>query len=260
VDDFGIKYKTPDDAEHLIKCLQLLYEIKVDKTGSRYLGFTNPFDDAQQTVSLSMPDYIPKLLERFFPDQVLRGQPTPAKYEPVIYCSDGQKVKRTDSSPTLTATEKLRLQEIVGAILFYARAVNCTMLTAVNHVASEQQAVPTKRVLQAAERLLEYAAQYPNHQLVYHACDMVLHIQSDASFLSRSSLSSRRGTLPGQQGRSTAGQWWAPPCPQQNHILCYIVSSRSRVWCMLHERTTRGMATYGTRSPRLRATCHAYTV
>jgi hypothetical protein len=55
---FGIKYKTPDDAEHLIKCLQLLYEIKVDKTGSRYLGFTIAFDDvyAEQTVSLSMPD------------------------------------------------------------------------------------------------------------------------------------------------------------------------------------------------------------
>ncbi len=45
VDGFGIKYKTPDDAEHLIKCLQLLYEIKVDKTGSRYLGFTIAFDD-----------------------------------------------------------------------------------------------------------------------------------------------------------------------------------------------------------------------
>ncbi len=99
VDDFGIKYKTPDDAEHLIMCLQLLYEIKVDKTGSRYLGFTIVFDDAEQTVSLSMPDYIPKLLERFFSDQVLRGQPTPAKYEPFIYGSDGQKVKRTDAAP-----------------------------------------------------------------------------------------------------------------------------------------------------------------
>jgi hypothetical protein len=38
---FGIKNKDPDDAEHLIKCLLLLYEIKVDKTGSRYLGLTD---------------------------------------------------------------------------------------------------------------------------------------------------------------------------------------------------------------------------
>ncbi len=53
--------------------------------------------------------------------------------------------------------------------------------------------MPTKRVLQAAERLLEYAAQYPNHQLVYHACDTVLHIQSDASFLSRSECRSVAG-------------------------------------------------------------------
>jgi hypothetical protein len=56
VDDFGIKYKTLDDTEHLIKCLQLLYEIKMDKTGSRYLGFIIVFDDAEQTMSLSMPD------------------------------------------------------------------------------------------------------------------------------------------------------------------------------------------------------------
>jgi hypothetical protein len=82
---------------------------------------------SRQCPSVCRTDYIPKLLERFFPDQVLRGQPTPANYEPVIYGSDGQKVKRTDSSPTLTATEKFRLQEIVGAILFYARAVDCTI-------------------------------------------------------------------------------------------------------------------------------------
>ncbi len=58
---------------------------------------------------------------------------------------------------------------------------------------ASQQAVPTKRVLQAAERLLEYAAQYPSHRLGYHACDTVLHIQSDASFLSRSECRSVAG-------------------------------------------------------------------
>jgi hypothetical protein len=70
--------------------------------------------------------------------------------------------------------------------------VDCTILTAVNHIAS-QQANPSERVLKNAFRVLEYLAAYPQHCVVYHACDMILHIQSDASYLSRSN------------GRSVAG-------------------------------------------------------
>jgi hypothetical protein len=41
-------------------------------------------------------------------------------------------------------------------------------------------------LLDAARRLIANAASYPNNAIVYTACDMVLHIQSDASYLSRS--------------------------------------------------------------------------
>ena len=37
----------------------------------------------------------------------------------------------------------------------------------------------------AAHRLLAYCARYPNNFIRYHACDMILYIQSDASYLSR---------------------------------------------------------------------------
>ena len=37
----------------------------------------------------------------------------------------------------------------------------------------------------AAHRLIAYCARYPNNFIRYHACDMILHIQSDASYLSR---------------------------------------------------------------------------
>ena len=40
VDDFGIKYTTREGAEHLIRTLQLLYEIKIDWIGRTYIGFT----------------------------------------------------------------------------------------------------------------------------------------------------------------------------------------------------------------------------
>ena len=196
VDDFAVKYASDDDAEHLLATLRLLYEIKVDRKASKYLGFAIKFDDVAHTVTLSMPDYIPKLLERFHPSATpLRGALSPATYTPPEYGATGPpQPTPDDTSPQLSVSEVLRLQEIVGSLLFYARAVDPTMLTAVSHISSEQ-ARPTVKVMDAATRLLRYAAAFPNHELVFHACDMQLYAQSDASYLSRSGARSVAGGL-----------------------------------------------------------------
>ena len=97
-----------------------------------------------------------------------------------------------DTSPLLTAAEILEVQEIVGSLLYYARSVDYTMLPAVNTIGAEMSS-PTQRLTPVINRLLAYAATYPDNQLVYHASDMVLEVQSDASFHSRS------------RGRSVAG-------------------------------------------------------
>ncbi|KAJ1410921.1 hypothetical protein B484DRAFT_336208, partial [Ochromonadaceae sp. CCMP2298] len=138
------------------------------------------------------PEYVPKLLERFRTDTMTRGAASPAIYTPLTY--GAQPAPTVDDTPPLSPAGILRLQEIVGSLLYYARAVDCTMLTAVNHIASEQ-ARPTQHGMDMAERLLAYAASYPAHELVYRACDMVLHIQSDASFLSRTKSRSVAGGI-----------------------------------------------------------------
>lgn len=193
VDDFAVKYKTKADADHFIATLEQHYQLKVDWKASKYLGFTVEFDDLAQTVSLSMPEYVPKMLARFYPDTVLRGAASPAVYTPPDYGNRVQHVA-VDNSPALTPAEIHRLQEMIGSLLFYARAIDNTMLTAVNHVSSDQ-AKPTQQVLSAAHRIMQYAAAYPCHKLVYKACDMVLYIQSDASYLSRSNARSVAGGL-----------------------------------------------------------------
>lgn len=68
------------------------------------------------------------------------------------------------------------------------------MLPAVTALASSQSK-PTRAVMDAANRLLAYAAAHPNHQLVYSASDMILYGQSDASYLSRSGARSVAGGL-----------------------------------------------------------------
>lgn len=194
VDDFAVKYALQNDADHLIATLRLLYTIKIDWTGCKYLGYTIKFNDTTQSVSLSMPDYIPKMLERFFPDSPLSGASSPALYTPPDYGSHAPQLATHDDTAPLDATEIRRLQEIVGCVLFYARAVDCTMLPAITHIASDI-AHPTRQVMQAAIRLLRYAASYPCHELVFNACDMQLCIQSDASYLSRTNARSVAGGI-----------------------------------------------------------------
>jgi hypothetical protein len=184
VDDFGVKYTTKEAALHLIATLELLYVIKVDWSGAHYIGFTIAFDRERRTVSLTMPGYIEKVLRKF-PGQNRRGAASPSIYTPPSYNkTTSQLPTPVDDSPNLSAQDTKRIEEIVGSILYYARALDLTMLHAVNALSS-MQAHPTEHTMLAAERLLDYCARYPNNELVFTACDMILYIQVDASYLSR---------------------------------------------------------------------------
>jgi hypothetical protein len=142
VDDFGAKTPNRAAAEHLIQALQLMYELHIDWEGKKYLGFNIQFDDTQRAVILDMPKYVPRMLELFHPGRTLKGTATPAIYIPPNYGAKQQGATPPDISPTLNAQETHRLQSIVGSVLFYARAIDYTLLPAVNHVSS-LQAKPT---------------------------------------------------------------------------------------------------------------------
>lgn len=139
-----------------------------------------------------MPTYITKVLERFPPSKP-SGAPSPSIYTPPSYGSRSQ-LTAEDVSPALTPAAAKRIQEIVGSLLFYARGVDPTILPTVNLLASLQSS-PTQDVADIADRLLQYCSRYPNNELVYHACDMTLFIQVDASYLSRSKARSVAGGI-----------------------------------------------------------------
>jgi hypothetical protein len=65
VDDFGIKFLTPEGRDHLFNTLRLLYTITADNEGAQYLGMAIQHDKEAQTITLSMPGYIAKVLTRF---------------------------------------------------------------------------------------------------------------------------------------------------------------------------------------------------
>jgi hypothetical protein len=75
------------------------------------------------------------------------------------------------------------LQQLGGALLYYARALDPTLIMTVNVLASEQ----TKATSATAEKnikLLNYCTTHPEATLRYHASDMILNIHSDTSYLS----------------------------------------------------------------------------
>lgn len=219
VDDFGVKYSKKADVEHLLNCIHQLYKTTEDWNGSKYLQFTLIWDYINNTLTLSMPNYIPKALERLkFDFNLTKTTATPAFYEsyfhkphvsdeiidltdddpmfhpPPLQQRNTPSTPDPDLSPPLDLKEIKLLQQIIGIYLYYARAVDPTMLTAINHIASMLQS-PTQHTMQCANRLIAYSARYPNHTTIYHASDMILYLQSDASYLSRSNARSVAGGL-----------------------------------------------------------------
>jgi hypothetical protein len=100
--------------------------------------------------------------------------------------------KRKIRHLSLLDKETTRLQEILGTLLYYAQAVDSTMLTALGTIAM-QQSKGTKATMQAVVQLLNYCATQPEDKVRYVACNMILHVDSDASYLTAPKARSRAG-------------------------------------------------------------------
>jgi hypothetical protein len=192
VDDFGIKYKTSSDSQHLIDTLQKLYVITIDPKGSKYVGLTIDYDKAGRKLEISMPGYIDKAMKRFNIPIPTHKTDSPILYTPPSYGNKDPQKPIEDHSPSLSESGISRLRSIVGVLLFYARAVDGTILTAVNKIGSRIETA-TDDTNTAADRLLHYCACYPDAKVTFIPSQMILALHSDASYLSEIKSRSRAG-------------------------------------------------------------------
>jgi hypothetical protein len=192
VDDFGIKYTNRDDALHLLSALEELYTVTTDWTGSLYLAMTLCWDYIRCTVDISMPGYVAKALERFQHTPPHRPEHSPHAWTKPIYGTHPQLTSPIEDTDLLPPSELTRIQEITGTLLFYARAIDSTMLVALGTIASNQSR-GTQATAQALTQLLNYAAAHPDATVRYTASDMYLHIHSDAYYQSEAKSISRGG-------------------------------------------------------------------
>jgi hypothetical protein len=65
VDDFGVKYVGKEHAIHLIWCIKQKYELTEDWASNLYCSIKLNWDYGAQTLDISMPGYIQKLLMKY---------------------------------------------------------------------------------------------------------------------------------------------------------------------------------------------------
>ena len=191
VDDFGVKYVGEEHAHHLINILKQHYEVAEDWKGSKYAGINLDWDYIKREVHLSIPGYVQDALVRF-KHELRKLTHQPHRHSLPTYGATIQYAKPDDTSAALGKEDKTFIQQVTGTFLFYARAVDPTMLVALSSIASEQSA-PTTETMEKAHYFLDYAASHPDAVLTYKASDMVLSVHSDASYLSAPKARSRAG-------------------------------------------------------------------
>jgi hypothetical protein len=113
------------------------YELTTDWTATVYSGMTLKWDYKNRTCDISMTGYVSNVLSKFQHDAPKHPQNTPSRYVTPVYGAKTQYATK-DETPPLTAKQCLTIQKVTGSVLYYARAVDPTVLMPLNDIATEQ--------------------------------------------------------------------------------------------------------------------------
>ena len=192
VDNFGVSYVDKADALHLEAALKKNYPMTVDWTGDKYIGINLDWNYSKRELRTSMPGYVKKALKQF--NHVLSSQKrvdSPTPFVPPKYGSKKPQMVYKDTSPPMTPKQKLQLQRIVGQFLYLARATDETMGQGLNQLSTKSEGSET--TLTAQQHFLDYCYWNPDPVKLYKASDMILFVDSDASYLTAPGSKSRAG-------------------------------------------------------------------
>jgi hypothetical protein len=185
VDNFGVEYVGLEHFTFLVDLLKKHHGVQLNMAGNKLAGIAINWDYLNKRCRLSMPGYINNLLIKFKHPCPQHPQCSPHKCLPIAYGAKTQLIPESDSSELLDDSRKHRIQEIVGALLYYACAVDNILLVALSAIAAKQSKA-TVATEQAVNLLLDYVATYPNDGIIYRASNMILCAHSDAGFLNES--------------------------------------------------------------------------
>ena len=162
VDDFDIKYIRQEHLQHLYDALRKeTYEIVEDLESDLYCGIALKWNYVKCYVDLAMVKYVMKQLTKYGHNALLTPQHCPYLPNPIKYGKDNQSPSSFDDSPLLDKAGKKHVYQIVGSFLYYAQAVDPTILMALSKKSS-QQAAPTENMMKLVNHLLDYMWTHPD--------------------------------------------------------------------------------------------------
>ncbi len=185
VNDFGIEVTNMHNMDHLINTLKEHCTIAINMTGSLFCCIHLTWNYTLGHVDCHMPGYINKALTKYQHPKPVSPQHAPYKAAPIQYGARVQRVELNTTKP-LFPKEIERLQDIVVTLLYHARAVDPTLLATLSAIAAHQSN-GTWAVADACHQLLDYVTTHPNAGIWYKACNMVLSVHADTSYLSKPS-------------------------------------------------------------------------
>jgi hypothetical protein len=143
-------------------------------------------------VHLSMTGYIDKALEQFDHKAPSTPQNSPYPHTKPQYGAKVQYATDADATLVLGKEEKKFIQQVTGTLLYYARAVDSTLLTPLSTIAS-QQAAPMEATMEKVRQILDDVASQEEAVLTFNTSKMVLAVHSDAGYLNEPNTQSRAG-------------------------------------------------------------------
>jgi hypothetical protein len=168
VDNFGVKYVGKEHADRLIQCIKETYELTKDWTSDLYCRIKLNWNYTVRTLNISMPGYVKKLLQKY--KHCIPPKPQYCLYfpSPKQYRAKAQAPILVDISPKLSPDGIKEIQQIIGSILYYARAVYITILMALSSIAIKQKK-GTTNTMEKAKQLLDYLATNPDATIQFCA-------------------------------------------------------------------------------------------
>jgi hypothetical protein len=97
-----------------------------------------------------------------------------------------------DTSPLLNKEESKYVQVVAGTLLYYARAVDNTILPALSAIATEQAKLMEKTKA-TIKQLLDYCATQEEPVIAYKASKMILAVHSNTGYCNKKNSRSQAG-------------------------------------------------------------------
>ena len=129
-----------------------------------------------------MDDFITNLRAKFDHPNPNKPQHSPHCHTPIIYGAKFQYAAENPNSPTLDSARKLCIQQLLGGICYYARAVDNKLLIALIKLA-QQHSSPAYDTNRDMLQLLDYLATYPDDGITYRTRYMILTGHADSAYL-----------------------------------------------------------------------------